>query len=121
MTPAHHVKGELTKDARNVTDLWNVALKKYQSIVGVPAGVAQINNFHQFRHNQKKVDTICTLFKANMDSIIQCAQQLLAAVAPAFPPAMAIGAALTYISLFALQPLEPSDGCFALRKQMANG
>jgi hypothetical protein len=25
------------------------------------------------------------------------------------------------ISLFALQPLEPSDGCFALRKLMANG
>jgi hypothetical protein len=25
------------------------------------------------------------------------------------------------ISLFALQPSEPSDGCFALRKLMANG
>jgi hypothetical protein len=92
-------------------DLWNDALKKYQSIVGVPLelprsrnddemiqfGMDQINNFHQFRHNQKKVDTIRALFKANMNYIIQCAQQLVAAVAPAFPPAMAIGAALTYI------------------------
>jgi hypothetical protein len=25
------------------------------------------------------------------------------------------------ISLFALQPLEPSDGCLVLRKWMANG
>lgn len=29
----------------------------------------EMNNFHKFRHNDKKVDQLCTLFMANMDYI----------------------------------------------------
>ncbi|KAJ6567106.1 hypothetical protein B0H19DRAFT_1067341 [Mycena capillaripes] len=60
-------------------------------------GTEQMNNFHKFRHNQKKVDKLHGLFAANMDYIMQGAQQLVAAATPAFPPAAIIGTAFTYM------------------------
>ena len=107
---AKHMKEELEKDNRDVADLWNDALRTYKGIVGVDLqpkftdteamiqfGTEQMNNFHQFRHNQKKVDKLRSLFMANLGYIQQGAQQLIAAATPAFPPAAAIGTALTYM------------------------
>ena len=104
------MKEELEKDNRDVADLWNDALRKYKGIVGVDLGpkfadteamiqfgTEQMNTFHQFRHNQKKVDKLRSLFMANLDYIQKGAQQLIAAATPAFPPAAAIGTALTYM------------------------
>lgn len=106
----NRMKDELEKDRRDVADLWNDALRSYKGIVGVDLrpqftnadvmiqfGIEQMNNFHQFRHNQKKVDKLRGLFMANIDYIQQGAQQLVAAATPAFPPAAAIGTALTYM------------------------
>jgi hypothetical protein len=104
------IKKELADDNRDVADLWNDALRKYKGIVGedlqpkftsvdamVQFGTHEMENFHQFRHNQKKVDKLRSLFMANLDYIQKGAQQLIAAATPAFPPAAAIGTALTYM------------------------
>ncbi|EKG11466.1 hypothetical protein MPH_11481 [Macrophomina phaseolina MS6] len=104
------MKEELDKDKRDVSDLWNDALKNYKGIVGVSLqpkfagvdemikfGTEQMNAFHRFRHNEKKVDKLRSLFISNMDYIQKGAQQLIAAATPAFPPAAAIGTALTYM------------------------
>ncbi|KAH8885431.1 hypothetical protein GQ53DRAFT_695857 [Thozetella sp. PMI_491] len=104
------MKQELDADTRDVSGLWNEALKKYKGIVGVELqakfqsvdemiayGTDQMNNFHKFRHDQKKVDKLRSLFVANMSLIEKGAQQLVAAATPAFPPAAAIGTAFTYM------------------------
>jgi hypothetical protein len=104
------IKKELASDSRDVADLWTDALRKYKGIVGedlqlrftsvdamISFGTQEMNNFHQFRHNQKKVDKLRSLFTANLDYIQKGAQQLIAAATPAFPPAAAIGTALTYM------------------------
>ncbi|KAJ7620610.1 hypothetical protein DFH06DRAFT_68426 [Mycena polygramma] len=109
MSDMERIKEELEKDNRNVSALWNDALKKYRSIVGVQLqpnaslediikdGTEQMNKFHKFRHNQKKVDKLRALFKANMDYAMKGAQQLVTAATPAFPPAAVIGTAFTYM------------------------
>ncbi|EXJ61521.1 hypothetical protein A1O7_01949 [Cladophialophora yegresii CBS 114405] len=104
------IKKELANDSRDVADLWNDALRKYKGIVGedllpkfasvdamVQFGTIEMENFHQFRHNQKKVDKLRSLFMANLAYIQKGAEQLIAAATPAFPPAAAIGTALTYM------------------------
>ncbi|KAJ4290854.1 hypothetical protein N0V90_010049 [Kalmusia sp. IMI 367209] len=104
------IKEELDKDTRDVSDLWNDALRSYKGIVGVgltptytsvdemiKAGTEQMNAFHKFRHNDKKVDKLRSLFMSNLDYIEKGAQQIIAAATPAFPPAAAIGTALTYM------------------------
>ena len=104
------IKEELEKDTRDVSDLWNDALRNYKGIVGeglvpkyksveemIQAGTEQMNAFHKFRHNDKKVDKLRSLFASNLDYIEKGAQQIIAAAAPAFPPAAAIGTALTYM------------------------
>ncbi|KAF5247033.1 hypothetical protein FAUST_885, partial [Fusarium austroamericanum] len=101
---------QLKNDDRDVADLWKEALKSYQSIVGfglqpkfnnvqsmLDFGTDQMNNFHKFRHDKGKVDRLRSLFSDNLDLIQQGANQVIAAAAPAFPPAAAIGTALTYI------------------------
>ncbi|GKT41473.1 uncharacterized protein ColSpa_01654 [Colletotrichum spaethianum] len=90
-------------DGRDVADLWKEALKAYKGIVGfdlerkfenvevmIAQGTKDMENFHKFRHNDKKVDKLRSLFAANLDLIEQGAQQLFSAAAPAFPPAAAI-------------------------------
>ncbi|KAI9698896.1 MAG: hypothetical protein M1820_007317 [Bogoriella megaspora] len=104
------VKQQLDSDKRDIADMWNDALKSYRGILGVQLqpdfgstqqmidfATEQMNNFHRFRHNEKKVDKLRSLFAANLDYIQAGATQLVAAATPAFPPAAAIGTALTYM------------------------
>ena len=100
---------ELDTDKRDVADLWNDALKQYKGIVGdvqpkfvnveqmIQYGNEQMKGFHHWRHDQKKVDKLRGLLSNNIDYIQQGAQQIVAAATPAFPPAAAIGTALTYM------------------------
>ncbi|KAF7553457.1 hypothetical protein G7Z17_g3613 [Cylindrodendrum hubeiense] len=101
---------DLKSDNRDVADLWKEALKSYKGIVGfdleqkyenvdamIAKGTKEMNNFHKFRHNEKKVDKLRTLFATNLDYLEKGAQQLISAATPAFPPAAAIGTAVTYM------------------------
>ncbi|UKZ89613.1 uncharacterized protein TrAFT101_004658 [Trichoderma asperellum] len=101
---------DIEKDNRDVADLWKEALKQYKGIVGfdlqpkfnnveamIDFGTGEMNAFHKFRHNSKKVDKLRSLFAANIDYIEKGAQQLISAATPAFPPAAAIGTAITYL------------------------
>ncbi|KAL7768437.1 hypothetical protein ACKLNR_002738 [Fusarium oxysporum f. sp. zingiberi] len=101
---------KLKNDDRDVADLWKEALKSYESIVGfglqrkfdnvnsmLDFGTDQMNNFHKFRHDKGKVDRLRSLFSSNLDLVEKGANQIIAAAAPAFPPAAAIGTALTYM------------------------
>jgi hypothetical protein len=101
---------QLKNDNRDVADLWKEALKSYKGIVGfdlqrkfdnvqgmLDFGTDQMNNFHKFRHDKGKVDRLRTLFASNLDLVEQGANQIISAASPAFPPAAAIGTALTYL------------------------
>ncbi|KAF7563389.1 hypothetical protein G7046_g719 [Stylonectria norvegica] len=101
---------DLKNDNRDVADLWKEALKSYKGIVGfdlerkfenvdamIIQGTKEMNSFHKFRHNEKKVDKLRSLFATNLDYIEKGAQQLISAAVPAFPPAAAIGTAITYL------------------------
>jgi hypothetical protein len=112
---------DLENDNRDVADLWKQALKEYKGIVGfdlqpkfnnvqamIDFGTNEMNSFHKFRHNTKKVDKLRSLFAANIDYIEKGAQHLISAAVPAFPPAAAIGTAITY--LLSVMPLS-EDGC----------
>lgn len=109
-TGVKRIKEELEKDSRDISDLWNDALRNYKGIVGkglaptyanvdemIKAGTEQMKAFHKFRHDNKKVDKLRSLFASNLDLIEQGAQQIIAAATPAFPPAGTIGTALTYM------------------------
>lgn len=104
------LKEELEGDNRDVADLWNEALKSYKGIVGfdlkpqfanvnamIEFGGNEMAHFHKFRHNEKKVDKLRTLLGKNLDYLEKGAQQLVSAATPAFPPAAAIGTAITYM------------------------
>ncbi|KAF4419151.1 hypothetical protein CFRS1_v015535 [Colletotrichum fructicola] len=97
-------------DNRDVADLWKDALKTYKGIVGfdlerkfenidamITRGTKEMQNFHKFRHDDKKVDKLRGLFWENLDYIEKGTQQLVAAVVSAFPPAAAIGTAVTFM------------------------
>ncbi|KAJ4251856.1 hypothetical protein NW762_011153 [Fusarium torreyae] len=99
-----------TEEGRDVADLWKDALKAYKGIVGfdlekkfdsvqamIDQGTHEMNNFHKFRHNDKKVDKLRTLFANNLEYIEKGASQLISAATPAFPPAAAIGTAITFM------------------------
>ncbi|EEU37966.1 uncharacterized protein NECHADRAFT_84310 [Fusarium vanettenii 77-13-4] len=101
---------QLKNDNRDVADLWKEALKSYKGVVGfdlqrkfdnvqgmLDFGTDQMNNFHKFRHDKGKVDRLRTLFASNLDLVEQGANQIISAASPAFPPAAAIGTALTYL------------------------
>ncbi|RDW63670.1 hypothetical protein BP6252_11215 [Coleophoma cylindrospora] len=109
-----HMKVELERDQRDVSDLWNDALKKYRGIVQVDLdklpvprftsteemisyGSEQMEGFHRYRHNQQKVDKLRGLFRDSMWYIQKGAEQLAAAATPAFPPAAAISTAFSYM------------------------
>ncbi|EQB45411.1 NACHT and TPR domain-containing protein [Colletotrichum gloeosporioides Cg-14] len=104
------VEKQLSTDDRDVKDLWQEALKGYQGIVGfslerkfdnaqsmLDFGTEQMNRFHKFRHDKGKVDRLRTLLASNLDYVEKGANQIIEAASPAFPPAAAIGTALTYI------------------------
>lgn len=97
-------------DKRDITDLWAEALSEYDGIVGfdlkptfvnvesmIANGEKAMNDFHRFRHDQKKVDKLRSIFSSNMSLIEKGAKQLVEAATPAFPPAAAIGTALTFV------------------------
>ena len=126
MGPEHtvdvsQIKLELERDTRDVSSLWNEAIKRYNGIAGVElqpkyesveAMVAystdQMDKFHTFRHDQKKVDKLRSLFAANIDLITSGAQLLINAAAPAFPPATALGTAFTYLISVGISSSEQS-------------
>ncbi|PPJ58132.1 hypothetical protein CBER1_02605 [Cercospora berteroae] len=99
------IKGELEKDNRHAErdqhlspEFANYLQPKFANVNEIIAfGTKEMNSFHKFRHNQKKVDKLRSLFMANIGYIESGAQQLVAAATPAFPPAAAIGTALTYM------------------------
>ncbi|KAK2778817.1 hypothetical protein CKAH01_11591 [Colletotrichum kahawae] len=108
--PSSGVEKQLSTDDRDVKDLWQEALKGYQGIVGfslerkfdnlqsmLDFGTEQMNRFHKFRHDKGKVDRLRTLLASNLDYVEKGANQIIEAASPAFPPAAAIGTALTYI------------------------
>ncbi|KAJ4139750.1 hypothetical protein NW768_001094 [Fusarium equiseti] len=113
MSPAEkqvQLPADLQDENRDVADLWKDALKAYKGIVGfdlekkfdnvqamIDQGTKEMNNFHSFRHNDKKVDKLRSLFANNLDYIQKGANQLIAAATPAFPPAAAIGTAITFM------------------------
>lgn len=113
---AKRIKEELEKDTRDVADLWNDALRNYKGIVGeslvprytsveemIQVGTEQMNAFHKYRHNGKKVDKLRSLFTSNLEYIELGAKQIIAAATPAFPPAAAIGTAFTYMLSVSVQ------------------
>lgn len=99
--------------SRDVVDIWNDAIRQYQGIGGkdLKAGYAQfksldamidfgckeMESFHAFRYDGTKVAKLRSLFKDGMWLIEGRMQQVVAAATPAFPPAAAVGTALTYM------------------------
>lgn len=109
-TNARQIKLELERDTRDVADLWKDAIRNYRGITGVALqpefnslkdmlkfGTEQMNAFHKYRHDQKKVDKLRTLFTESLGYIEMGGEQLIAAASAAFPPAAAIGTALTIL------------------------
>lgn len=99
--------------ARNVVDIWNDAIRQYQGIGGkdlkagydqfksldamIDFGCKEMESFHSFRYDGTKVAKLRGLFKDGMWLIEGGMQQVVAAATPAFPPAAAVGTALTYM------------------------
>lgn len=99
--------------ARDVADIWNDAIRQYHGIGGkdlkagydrfksvdamVDFGCKEMESFHAFRYDGTKVSKLRSLFKDGMWLIEGGMQQVVAAATPAFPPAAAVGTALTYM------------------------
>ncbi|KAI3400781.1 hypothetical protein diail_1990 [Diaporthe ilicicola] len=99
--------------ARDVVDIWSDAIRQYQGIGGkdlkgrfdqfksvdslVDFGCKEMEGFHAFRYDGTKVSKLRGLFKDSMWLIEGGMQQVVAAATPAFPPAAAVGTALTYM------------------------
>ncbi|KAF5602224.1 hypothetical protein FPCIR_2009 [Fusarium pseudocircinatum] len=96
-------------DVHAIARLWQEALKGYKGVVGrdltkgsanTQAMIDQATNdmkkFHKFRHDEKKVDKLRTILIENFQYIEAGTQQITAAASSSFPPAAAIGVALTY-------------------------
>ncbi|KAK4182295.1 hypothetical protein QBC35DRAFT_347446, partial [Podospora australis] len=116
-------------DRRDVEGIWVKAIHDYKGIMGfelthkydsvqdmIDAATSELNRFHTWRHNQGKVDRIRTLFAENLDYIEKGSRQLLKAAEVSFPPASAIGTALTYL----LRESKRTMGTQACRKQSAD-
>ncbi|KAG8161352.1 hypothetical protein KVR01_009616 [Diaporthe batatas] len=96
---------------RNVADIWNDAIRQYQGIGGkdlkagyarfksvdamIDFGCKEMEAFHGFRYDGSKVSKLRGLFRDSMGLIEGGMQQVVAAATPAFPPAAAVGTALT--------------------------
>ncbi|RSL71944.1 hypothetical protein CEP54_001048 [Fusarium duplospermum] len=106
--PNDVLQEELEGDGRDLVDLWNEALLDYQRSVGINLqakygnvkGIAdfaskEMEKFKKFRHSKSKVDKLRSLLRDNLECIKRGTQQLATAATTAFPPAAAIGAALT--------------------------
>lgn len=106
--------------ARDVADIWNDAIRQYHGIGGkdlkagydrfksvdamVDFGCKEMESFHAFRYDGTKVAKLRGLFKDGMWLIEGGMQQVVAAATPAFPPAAAVGTALTYMLTVSITP-----------------
>ncbi|KAK1502869.1 hypothetical protein CTAM01_04858 [Colletotrichum tamarilloi] len=103
-------KNTLKNDNRDISDLWQEALKNYKGIVGfdlqrsfdnvqdmIKFANQEMERFHDYRHNKGKVDRLRSAFASSLGYVETAAQILVPAVEGAFPPAAAIGTALTLI------------------------
>lgn len=100
----------LETERRDVKDLWIEAMHTYRNISGEELGPAfpdvaamirfgntEMDTFTSWRHKETKVDKLRSLFMKNIEFVEVATQQLAAAATPAFPPAAAIGTALTFV------------------------
>ncbi|RGP75727.1 nacht and tpr domain-containing [Fusarium sporotrichioides] len=96
-------------DGQAIARLWEEALKGYKGVAGrdlkqrfvdtqamIDQATNDMENFHKYRHNEKKVDKLRSILIENLEYIEAGTQQLANAASSAFPPAAAIGVALTY-------------------------
>lgn len=103
-------KFSLQNDRRDIKDLWNDALKEYKGIVGrelqptfkstddmIQHATSEKDSFSKWRHDGKTLDKLRGIFMQNIGFIEVGSQKLIAAATPAFPPAAAIGTALTFV------------------------
>ncbi|KAK0373549.1 hypothetical protein CLIM01_09075 [Colletotrichum limetticola] len=103
-------ENSLKNDNRDISDLWQEALKNYKGIVGfdlqrsfdnvqdmIKFANQEMERFHDYRHNKGKVDRLRSAFASSLGYVETAAQILVPAVEGAFPPAAAIGTALTLI------------------------
>ncbi|KAI8723317.1 Goodbye domain-containing protein [Fusarium sp. LHS14.1] len=102
------LREELENDRRDLADLWNKALLDYRGSVGTDLQAEygnvkeiadfaskELDKFQKFRHSKNKVDKLRSFLRDNLECIKRGTQQLATAATLAFPPAAAIGAALT--------------------------
>lgn len=106
--------------AWDVVDIWNDAIRQYQGIGAkdpkagydrfksldamIDFGCKEMETFHGFRYDGIKVAKLRGLFKDGMWLIEGGMQQVAAAATPAFPPAAAVGTALTYMLTVSIIP-----------------
>jgi hypothetical protein len=96
-------------DGQAIAKLWQEALLGYKGVGGkdltkgftntkamIDQATKDMEKFHKFRHNEKKVDRLRSILIENFGYIEAGTQQLANAASAAFPPAASIGAALTY-------------------------
>lgn len=105
--------GYKSDGGRDVVDIWSDAIRQYQGIGGkdlkagydqfksldamIDFGCKEMEGFHAFRYDGTKVTKLRGLFKDGIWLIEAGMQQVVAAATPAFPPAAAVGTALTYM------------------------
>jgi hypothetical protein len=104
----------LEDDRRDIANIWNEALARYQSTSQVDLGKLptseiadfealikfgcdQIERFNHFRHKYDKSEKLRRLYKSSMRYIQAEAGHMAAATTPIFPPAAVIGTALNYL------------------------
>ncbi|EXF77365.1 hypothetical protein CFIO01_10138 [Colletotrichum fioriniae PJ7] len=103
-------ENNMKNDNRDISDLWQEALKNYKGIVGfdlqrsfrnvedmIKSATQEMERFQDYRHNEGKVDRLRRAFASSLGYVETAAQILVPAAEGAFPPAAAIGTALTLI------------------------
>lgn len=112
------VRASLSKDTRNISAIWNEAIRKYNETAREDKKTAngvlitpnykdaqamkvfgnnEMQRFEKFRDDGKKMGKLKTLFMQNIDFIEAGSKQLLSAVSASFPPALAISTAMTFV------------------------
>lgn len=112
------IKADLDADSRDISVIWNDALINYnksqskdKKTAGVALtrpthkdaqamkewGISEMQKFSFFRRGDPNTERLRTIFMQNIDYIQTGSTQLLSAVSTAFPPALAIGTAMTFV------------------------
>lgn len=107
--PKGAIKLSLENEQRDITYLWNTALESYQRDSGEKLSIftdlASVQNYglkqkmiyEAWRHPGSKADILRGFFLKNLDLIKTGTQKIAEAAATAFPPALAISTALTFV------------------------